>query len=103
MSAGQGLEGGGEGLDHHHHARPAAEGRVVDLAVPAQAMLPEVDQVDVERARRNRPGHDADLQRAVEVLGKDGDDVDPHYRVPRNWIKVTMSPSVPIRVSSSAR
>ena len=56
MGTGQGLESGGQGLDHHHHPRPTAERCVVDLAVIAEAMLPQVDQVDLEGPACQWPG-----------------------------------------------
>ena len=64
------------GSGPHHHARAAAERRVVDAAVPIGGVLARVVQAHVEATLgRARPSSEAS-ERPVEVLGEDREDVD---------------------------
>ncbi len=74
MGVGQGGESGVERLHPHHHPRTTPVRGVVDLAMPAEAMAAEIDQV--HRRHPVLPGatHQPHLQGAGEEPGKERDD-----------------------------
>ena len=74
------IESVGERLDHHHHPGSTAERCVVDLTMGPLAMVAKIVEDDLEQAVCLGPAYQAGRQRRGEVLGEDGDDVDPHRR-----------------------
>jgi hypothetical protein len=48
------------------------------LAVPPDAVLAEIDEVDLEEPGLDPPGHDGHAERPIEEPREHGHDVDPH-------------------------
>src|SRR5206468_8130946 len=67
-------------LDHrrglHDHARPAAERRVVHLAMAVVGVVADVGHPDVHELLADRPAEEALAQRTVEEGGEERQDVD---------------------------
>ena len=72
------LDASVDGLDLHDHSRLSAEGVVIDLAVLAQRPVAQVVYVELDQALVLRSLQDGAVQRRVECLGHDGEDVYSH-------------------------
>ena len=83
MSVRQWSKRGGKGFDHHDHPCPSSERCIINLAMWSDAVLPQVDRVDVDQSGCHRPTNDADAHWRVEELREQGDDRDlhPHQRI----------------------
>jgi hypothetical protein len=77
-AGGEGLDGGEEGFGFEDHARAAAGGGVIDLAVFADAVVAEVVDVEVEGSLLLGAAHHAKAQGDADEIGEEGDDVDAH-------------------------
>ncbi len=75
---GEGLQGCGQGLDHHHHPRATAKGSIVELFVTPDSVLPEIDDVHGEHTIFDGAADDGRAQRPVEVVREHGEHVDLH-------------------------
>src|SRR5690606_25962415 len=75
-----GAKAGQQRLDHHHHAGPAAEGAVVDLAVVAFRMIARVPAMHREQAALDRPAGHAERGALGDELGEQRDDIDAHQK-----------------------
>ena len=80
-----------EGLAHHHHARAATKGPIVDLVVLVVGPVPDVMNMGLKHPRLMGSSNDARVERCIEHGGKQGQDVDPHGGVPGE----TTRPSCP--------
>src|SRR5215218_4617612 len=72
------VEGVEPGAGAHDHAGAAAEGGVVDAAVPVGGPVAQVVQADLDQAALPRLAEQAGGQGRGEEPGEDGDDVDQH-------------------------
>src|SRR5260370_28069850 len=61
-----------------NHPFAAAERPIVYCLVPIVSELPQVVNADIDQARLSRPAHNAVMQRPVEKLREDGNDVELH-------------------------
>jgi hypothetical protein len=77
-AGGEGFDGGEEGFGFEDHARAAAGGGVIDLAMFAEAVVTEVVDVEVEGALLLGAAHHAEAQGDADEIGEEGDDVDAH-------------------------
>src|SRR3972149_125773 len=59
----------------------AAEGPVVHGAVLVGRVVPQVVQADVDQAVLARPAQDAVVERPLEELRENGDDIENHVRI----------------------
>src|SRR5579863_4029919 len=85
----QALLGGSLGPDAFHgfkngrrlqqHAFAAAEGTVVDGAVTVVRPVPEIVDLDLDKAGSRRVGHYAVFEGTVEEVGEDGQDAESHF------------------------
>ena len=71
------LDGGADGLGGHHHARAAAEGIIVALAVLVFGIAADVDDVYLQLVLFLRPAEDAGGE-GREHFGEKGEDIDLH-------------------------
>ena len=71
------LDGAAHGLRHHHHARAAAEGIVVALAVAVLGIVAQIDDGDLQLSVALRPPENARFERG-EHFGKEGENGDLH-------------------------
>ena len=76
---------GGDGLDRphqrlrlHHHARPAAERRVVNDPVPIGRLVAQVVHHHIDQPASDRPRDDALGEEGLDHPRKDRDDVEAH-------------------------
>jgi hypothetical protein len=73
----QRIDGGEDRLGLEHHARPSAEGVVVDLAA-IPGVLAHVVDPDADQPPLDRLAQDGLLERALEERGEQGQHVDTH-------------------------
>ena len=71
----QGLD---ERLKHHHHARPAAVGPIIDDMVAILGSVARVEQAEVNEARLARLAEQRGFERRGKPFGKEGHYVDSH-------------------------
>ena len=65
-------------VDHHHHARPPAEGTVVDAAIVALGVVARIPAVDRQQAALLRAPDHAERGALGDELGEQADDIDAH-------------------------
>ncbi len=75
------IQTGGDGLRFHDHAFAAPEGPVVGRAVHVGGVGAKVMDGNGDGAGAGGAGNHAELQRAVEELGKNGEEVETHARM----------------------
>ena len=85
--AAQALRGGGDHrvqaafqrLGHHDAAEAPAVGVIVHLVLLVFGIVPDLDAVYLHRALLHGPADDALVQHGADRVGKQGQNIDPHY------------------------
>ena len=77
-----GLEGVAQRIDQHHHARTTAEHAFIDASIRIGGVIARIPCMQCQQSALLCPSDHTDSGSGLDELGKQRDDVHPHFKTP---------------------